>query len=254
MDERTQAEAAALLSCSVCDSVCTPEVRQCRNGHLTCNLCLGRLTKDTCPVCRAPGAGSARNLSADGLVVLLDPVVACPHAVRGCTAMFNYGALQLHLADECVVVKHLFPCPVQRCNQKLPRDELFSHFLAQHSFFCLDRVRYLHLKAVFDRKGQGPSFYLEKHDREFFLTSLATGPDDWCIWMWLLGEEKEAELFEYAICIPRPHGVVEEVFRSKVASLREDPEKLFGLGKCYKTARSVGDRKPFVIQIKIKKL
>lgn len=38
------------LECPVCSKISLPPIMQCRNGHVTCNICRGKV--QSCPMCR----------------------------------------------------------------------------------------------------------------------------------------------------------------------------------------------------------
>ena len=161
----------ALFQCSVCYSLCTPEIRQCRNGHLTCNGCLSRLVppaSKSCPVCRAPAGGAAgggaRNLVGEQILMLLNPLLQCD---QGCEKLVRLADLPGH---DRVCVNRPFHCPEVLCAARLPKKQLERHFFDSHTY------------QVVEGRGMMANFGLRPTQPEPWSAAKAPCPAaGWCV-------------------------------------------------------------------------
>lgn len=234
----------ALFQCAVCYNLCTPELRQCRNGHLTCNGCLARLASEsTCPVCRAPGGhtGGSRNLAGERILLMLNPAVPCD---QGCEITVRLSEMALH---DGVCANRPYNCPEVLCPARLPAPQLKAHFLQNHTYQVVKGSQALtnfglksccHGYAV-GRDNQWMTKVFVCFGTVFFACVL-TVKSELYVWLWHLGEEG-AQRFRSKICL-FGQGGRRMVYDGAVSSLRAKAPEVVKEGRCLRVdAQSVNE-------------
>ena len=236
-DTNNYEELKSSLECPVCNRISLPPVMQCRNGHITCNVCRAKV--QLCPVCRDQDM-DVRNLIAEQAVAYM--TVPCEHSHYGCKVEVQYREKENH---EKICKFRPYICPYIECDHKLAADCVVEHVSTAHGEEC--------------RRSDGPeitaSMILMGHNfggdgawsprlitcfgRTFFDVALTR--DRWLHhWVWLLGEEGDAQNYLYEITAFK--GNVKYVYGGEVASLRTSDAEIVGDGQCLSISDAIGRR------------
>ena len=125
-----------ILTCTICEELMLPPLKQCVNGHLICNVCLEKMgvvkpaKSVRCPTCRVDGV-AARNLMMERLAGKRK--WACVSSGNGCKEMLEYCDMLQH---RTVCRYNVLPCcPVEECDEFLCLgvDKVLAHFASKHA-------------------------------------------------------------------------------------------------------------------------
>jgi len=225
------------LECPVCCKISLPPVMQCRNGHVTCNNC--RIKVRSCPMCREVDI-DIRNLFAEKAVSYM--TITCEFSHYGCKVEMPYRDRDLHQR----VCKHRpYNCPYIECEHKFVAADVVPHVSTAHRDDCRNSegpeitASMILIGNFFGGDGAWSPRVITCFGRTFFDVALTR--DRWLHhWVWLLGEEDEAQNFIYEITAFK--GNIKYLYAGEVASLRTPDEEIVSTGQCLSISDPIGKR------------
>ncbi|TRY63883.1 hypothetical protein TCAL_08289 [Tigriopus californicus] len=222
----------SVLQCGVCGFICTPKLYQCTNGHLTCNQCLASLNK--CPMCRDTSILN-RNLTAERILMLLDPLLPCTYHPYGCGDLLCASDLAAH---EALCACRPYPCPEMSCHRSDSLAAIHQHFVTSHSFKHFNAsasTEELGLPET-DRKmtmmGTIPKMF--QCYKQVFLAHTAIYKGQLTIMTQILGNQDLANRFDYEITTHRGLGQMPHVFQARVQPLSQGQRFLLKYGPTFR--------------------
>jgi len=223
------------LECPVCARISLPPIMQCRNGHVTCNPC--RLKIQSCPMCREIDI-DIRNLVGEKAVTHL--AIPCEYRQFGCRVEIQYKEKEAH---ERVCKFRPYICPYIECDHKLAADAVVEHVSTAHREECRRSdgpeitASMILIGMYFGGDGAWSPRVITCFGRTFFDVALTR--DRWLHhWVWLLGEEEEADNYLYEITAFK--GNVKYVFGGEVSSLRTSDDEIVSEGQCLSISDAIG--------------
>lgn len=225
------------LECPVCSRISLPPIFQCRNGHVTCGDCRGKI--QSCPMCREVDI-DVRNLVAEKTVTYMS--IDCEYKQFGCRIKVQYKDKVEH---ERVCKFRPYICPYIECDHKLAADAVVEHVSTAHREECRRSdgpeitASMILIGMYFGGDGAWSPRVITCFGRTFFDVALTR--DRWLHhWVWLLGEEEEAGHFLYEITAFK--GNVKYVYGGEVASLRTSDDEIVSEGQCLSISDAIGRR------------
>lgn len=226
------------LECPVCSKICLPPVMQCRNGHSTCNACRAKIR--SCPTCREIDI-DVRNLFAEQAVVFMS--MACEYAMFGCTVEMTFRDKDTH-QRQCKF--RPYNCPYIECEQKFVAKDVVPHVSTEHREDCRNSdgpeitASMILIGNYFGGDGAWSPRVITCFGRTFFDVAL-TREKLLHHWVWLLGEEDEAEAFTYEITAFKGPNT-KYMYAGEVSSLRTPDTEIVSTGQCLSINDGMGKR------------
>lgn len=225
------------LECPVCARIALPPVMQCRNGHVTCNSC--RIKVQSCPMCREIDI-DIRNLFAEKAITYMS--IPCEYKSFGCRVEIHFKDKEMH-ERQCRYRPYI--CPYIECDHKLAADAVVLHVSSAHREECRRSdgpeitASMILIGMYFGGDGAWSPRVITCFGRTFFDVALTR--DRWLHhWVWLLGEEEEANHYIYEITAFK--GNTKYVYSSEVSSLRTSDDEIVSEGKCLSISDAIGRR------------
>ena len=241
----TQTEAILLyddmkneLECPVCCKISLPPIMQCRNGHVTCNSC--KVKVRSCPMCREVDI-DIRNMFAEKALAYM--TIPCEFNSYGCNVESLYRDRDKHT----VGCKYRpYSCPYIECENKLAAADVVKHVSTVHKDDCRNSdgpeitASMILIGNFFGGDGAWSPRVITCFDgRTFFDVALTR--DRWLHhWVWLLGEEEEAQNFTYEITAFK--GETRYTYAGEVSSLRTPDDEIVSTGQCLSISDPIGKR------------
>lgn len=225
------------LECPVCNKICLPPIMQCRNGHVTCNTCRDKVR--SCPTCREIDI-NIRNLFAERAVAHM--TIACEFANYGCNHEMPYREREQH-QRQCKY--RPFRCPYIECGRDFATNQVVPHVYDEHKEDCRTSdgpeitASMILVGNFFGGDGAWSPRVISCFGRTFFDVAL-TRDKLLHHWVWLLGEEEEAQDYTYEITAFK--GNVRYSYAGEVASLRSSDEEIVSSGQCLSITDGMGKR------------
>jgi len=124
---------SAQFQCPVCTDFLYEKIFQCRNGHVVCESCLGKLgAYQRCPTCRvkvSSGNHGIRNLQMEQLRNLVK--LPCPFERHGCQRRLLGSEIQSH---KLLCSKRPFRCAcAPMCSEIFPKESMWAHIRNKHA-------------------------------------------------------------------------------------------------------------------------
>jgi hypothetical protein len=128
-------EMRKLLDCPICMTlIVSGPIRQCKNGHQSCDNCSSKLEK--CPSCEEKI--DCRNRQLEKLRQLVP--LPCQNIDHGCNVELKMKDLKLH-QDECQQqrlfsesqLQQFYRCQLPSCQEKIPLKDYISHLETKHA-------------------------------------------------------------------------------------------------------------------------
>jgi len=223
------------LECPVCSRISLPPIMQCRNGHITCNVC--RLKVRDCPVCRESDT-DIRNLYAEKSIHFLS--IPCEYKNFGCKEEIQFSEKEMH-ENNCKF--RPFNCPYIECEDKLAADDVVAHVTTKHvdEFKNSDgpeiTASMILTGAYFGGDGAWSPRMISCFGKTFFDVAL-TRDRSLHHWVWILGEEEVAQEYVYEITAFK--GNIKYMYGGEVSSLRIPDDDIVTFGKCLSINDQVG--------------
>jgi len=230
-------ELKASLECPVCSRLSLPPLMACRNGHVTCNACRPKVT--SCPICREAEIDSRNMLLEKAFAYLTIP---CEYAPHGCQVEIPYRDKESH---ERVCKFRPFICPYIECESKLCADDVVAHVSTAHRDECRKSegreitASMILIGSYFGGDGAWSPRVISCFGRTFFDVALTR--NRWLHhWVWLLGEEGEAQQYTYEITAFK--GNIKYSYGGPVSSLRISDDEIVSDGHCLSISDAIGRR------------
>lgn len=225
------------LECPVCSRITLPPIMQCRNGHVTCNTC--RLKVQSCPLCRETDI-DIRNMFAEKAITYMS--IPCEFVQFGCKVEVQYRDKESH---ERVCKYRPYICPYIECDHKLSSEAVVEHVSTAHREECRRSdgpeitASMILIGMYFGGDGAWSPRVITCFGKTFFDVALTR--DRWLHhWVWLLGEEEEAQQYLYEITAFK--GQTKYVYGGEVSSLRTSDDEIVAEGQCLSISDAIGRR------------
>ena len=205
--------------CSICFKVPRADVnlRQCPNGHLTCEICMGSCG-DACSTCREPLNHGPRSRRKRIRALAIENIIASVDLDRECKyESCDFAASKKTLDGHHKICKHRHvPCPGYDCDANPTFSDLMAHIKAMHPEtkfgilspkYCLSdgstyKRRY---KTVVDDANLmddgGWAMDIRAFRGKQFIPYFAVVNGMCYAWMYIIGDYEEAEMFQATIYI-----------------------------------------------------
>ncbi|KZV42248.1 hypothetical protein F511_13347 [Dorcoceras hygrometricum] len=118
-----------VLDCPICLEPLSPPVYQCKNGHISCELCCLKM-KNKCGSCSSPiGYNRCRAIEK----VIESVTIACKNTQHGCGETLSYSKKHDH-EETCIYSP--CDCPYYLCTHVSISSSLYTHFATVHAHAC----------------------------------------------------------------------------------------------------------------------
>ena len=202
-----------IMECIICRSIPSEgQMRQCRNGHLACQRCMGNEALTTCGVCREPlGSKRIRNVAVEQLMDAVDLEVSCKH--QNCMFRDAKNAVKTH---ERTCDKRIVQCPDPFCPEMIPLKSLLHHMKVGNP--TRDFRQWEPTVGTITSTGEmTPEIFhgntdLEYHCRvhrfqgEIFMSAFHRTNGIWYAYTYIFGDIEKAKKFRVKISIGNENG------------------------------------------------
>ena len=191
-----------IVQCSICKDIPREgQMKQCKNGHLACESCMGNDNLNSCGVCREPlGNKRIRALGMEQLIEVADLELSCKHP----NCEFKAPKRDL-ISHEKKCEKRLVWCPEGSGKKKVPFHALLDHMRygreTPTSTNPLTRTMQLNMTRYNSNRDLSWCCTIAKFQNELFATTARRVNGLWYAYMYILGDSGEAKKFSVKITI-----------------------------------------------------
>lgn len=240
-----------LFECPVCEDSVVPPVTQCKNGHIICESCRGRV--ETCPVCRVRYDGHIVNLT---LAHVSERIAfQCKFKEDGCEVLLKANQKRKHEEHECLYIPIKCPAPDAACHYTGKVNEIFNHLNVHHSDIAVSNGS--ELKVTIQRVRLHSNiwtFMMNCFDQHFLAVFKLT--DAFTAVVYLIGSKRDASNYLYQIQLQK--GQTKTGWQATTMSISENFDNVRYRGECLiiedATMEHFKDNESYNMEMEIKKI
>ena len=201
------------MECIICRSIPSEgQIRQCSNGHLACQRCMGNEALTTCGVCREPlGSKRIRNVAVEQLIVAADLEVSCKHT----NCMFK-GTKTVVKSHEVSCDVRVVQCPDPFCPEMIPLNTLLHHMKVgnptrgyqqwEPTVATITSTGEMTPEIFQGNTDVGFHCRVHRFQGEIFMSAFHRTNGIWYAYTYILGHAEKADKFKVKIYIGNDYG------------------------------------------------